>query len=168
MSNTQATLESIPEPIRNPQETPNSANQNSDSKEVNPPVLTGRARRLANLRPFPKGVSGNPGGRKKLLTDDLSDVLRKHKKKRAQIIDALIAGAIKGKIEHIRETFDRVDGPIIKEKSPQQAVQVVILPGGFMEDGPEDRGAIISPQPAVAVRELPAPTPAEDQEGEEE
>src|SRR6516225_5007527 len=30
------------------------------------PVSEGRRRRLANLKPFPKGMSGNPGGKPKV------------------------------------------------------------------------------------------------------
>jgi len=46
----------------------------SDEQEVQP--LRGKARRLANLKPFPKGSSPNPGGRPKDLAK-FGDILMK-------------------------------------------------------------------------------------------
>jgi hypothetical protein len=41
-------------------------------------ISDGKLRRLANLRPFPKGVSGNPGGRgarrERMLADELASL----------------------------------------------------------------------------------------------
>jgi len=173
MSNTQATAQNNLETLTIPSEQPEQ-NENLEQSTGNKTAGI-RERRIAAAERVKEyrwkpGQSGNPAGRpKKILTDDLSTILRKSAKKRKAIIDALLAGAAKGKIEHIRETFDRVDGPIIKEKSPQQAVQVVILPGGFMEDGPDPVDNSVHAMstlstPAVAVRDLPAPA----EEGEEE
>jgi hypothetical protein len=75
-------------------------------------------KRLQNLTPFPKGVSGNPAGRPKKAL--LSDALRRQlaiaapgMSERTQaeaIAAALISEAILGNVQAIREVGDRTEG----------------------------------------------------------
>jgi len=75
----------------------------------------GRARRLANLRPFPKGVSGNPGGRPKgqSLTAELRRLAMEGDTPR-QIAQQIIEKARTGSIDHLRLLFDRCEGLLTK------------------------------------------------------
>jgi hypothetical protein len=78
------------------------------------------------LKPFPKGVSGNPGGRPK--SKPLSEVLEylleepaprgKGKTWADVIVDALIRRAAKGDTRAFREIANRTDG------KPHQAMAV--------------------------------------------
>jgi hypothetical protein len=80
-------------------------------------------------RPFPKGKSGNPGGRPRgsgLLSKALRDLLAKPKvrdrygRTHAEIVAAaLIKQAEKGHVPAIRETGDRSEG------RPYQAVELL-------------------------------------------
>jgi hypothetical protein len=81
-------------------------------------------KRLQNLKPFPKGVSGNPAGRPKKAL--LSDALRRQlaealpnatEKTIAEVIArALIREAVAGNVQAIREVGDRTEG------KPAQAI----------------------------------------------
>jgi hypothetical protein len=81
-------------------------------------------KRLQNLKPFPKGTSGNPAGRPKKAL--LSDALRRQlaitapgmpeRTQAEAIASALIAEAILGNVAAIREVGDRSEG------KPAQAI----------------------------------------------
>ncbi len=81
-------------------------------------------RQLANLKPFKPGQSGNPAGRPKKAL--LSDALRRQlaiaapgmpeKTQAETIAAALIAEAIAGNVQAIREVGDRTEG------KPAQAI----------------------------------------------
>jgi hypothetical protein len=82
-----------------------------------------RRRSLANLKPFPKGVSGNPGGRPK--GQSLTAELRRQALEgntTEEIARVVIKGALAGKIDFLRLLFDRVDGllpkPVVVEDLP--------------------------------------------------
>ena len=85
-----------------------------------------RARQLANLEPFPKGVSGNPAGRPKSIT--LSEALRlqlakvsPHADERTyaeEIARVLCVKATRGNVNAAREICDRTEG------KPKQAIDV--------------------------------------------
>jgi uncharacterized protein DUF5681 len=99
-------------------------NEQSDftenSEKNSDPLLTGRARSLANLHHFRKGQSGNPGGRPKTL---ITDAYRRVAKKKypndpenrtyAQLVaEGQFKAAIKGKTEAAKEITERLEGKV--------------------------------------------------------
>ena len=72
----------------------------------------------SNLKPWPKGVSGNPGGRprKKLVTSELERLLQEQstepsgKTWATVIAEALLQQAAKGDVRAITELANRVEG----------------------------------------------------------
>jgi len=84
--------------------------------------------RVQNLKPWPKGVTGNPGGRPKKspLTDALTDMLQSSclddpaQRTYAEVIaEMLLKSACRGDIRAVREITDRVEG------RPSHSVSVV-------------------------------------------
>jgi hypothetical protein len=77
--------------------------------------VTGHAH---NLKPWPKGVSGNPGGRpkKKLVTDELERLLEAEAPEAGGrtwatvIAEALLHQARKGDVRAITELINRIEG----------------------------------------------------------
>jgi hypothetical protein len=75
---------------------------------------------LKNLKPFPKGISGNPAGRPRKVL--LSDALRRQlalaapgtpeKTQAETIAAALIAEAVAGNVQAIHEVGDRSEGKV--------------------------------------------------------
>lgn len=84
-------------------------------------------KQVRNLKPWPKGVSGNPGGRPKrtTLTDALRELLaaqvpgdpegRTHSD---AIAEVLVKRALKGDVQAAREIADRTEG------RPRQALAI--------------------------------------------
>ena len=78
-----------------------------------------------NLKPWPKGVSGNPGGRpkKRLISDELERLLQQSpnaggKTCAAALAEVLLEHALKGDLRAIAEVANRVEG------KPVQAVDL--------------------------------------------
>ena len=76
-----------------------------------------------------KGQSGNPGGRPKgsNLTARLRRALAENDGKLAElIVRRLIVEAGKGKFQHVKEIFDRVDGSVVQRFQMEDALQEML------------------------------------------
>jgi len=103
----------------------------------------GRAKRLANLKNFPKGQSGNPAGRPvgtrnrstvlKELLEQVCDFTNPVTLKRegadleTQIMTALIARARRGDVTAIREIMDTVYGKVSEKNELSGSLDVNML-----------------------------------------
>jgi hypothetical protein len=92
-----------------------------------------------NLKPFPKGVSGNPGGKPRRIP--LSDVIREELEKKnngkavnnVAIARKLIQMALAGNLDAIREIADRVEG------KPRQRSEITGADGAPLFEAPGTR-----------------------------
>jgi len=83
-----------------------------------------------NLKPWPKGVSGNPGGRPKMkpVTEELERLLQQEAPEKngqtwaALIAEALVRRAANGDVQAIAEVANRLEG------RPAQAVSLDVNP----------------------------------------
>lgn len=90
----------------------------TDEQRQKTPNSEGKKRSLANLKPFPKGVSGNPAGRPRRMT--LSEALKAELAAVAEgtedrtiaqdVARKLCQEALAGNVAAIREVFDRTEG----------------------------------------------------------
>jgi hypothetical protein len=93
-----------------------------------------------NLRPWPKGVSGNPGGRprKRLITDELVRLLQQEapntagKTWAAAIAEVLLKQALNGDVRAIGEVANRVEG------KPLQAMDLHLDPPADIQNLTEE------------------------------
>lgn len=84
-----------------------------------------------NLRPFPPGVSGNPGGRPKSkpITDRLRDRLERPAREALRLDDGatladvialrMAKAAAEGDFKYVRELLDRVEGKPVPQPPEQ-------------------------------------------------
>lgn len=83
-------------------------------------------RSLANLKPFPKGVSGNPGGRRKgptLMSAILDELDAKGGKARKESAKAHVAQMKRGSIAHAKEVIQHEEG----SAPPDGQMRVVVV-----------------------------------------
>lgn len=119
------------------------------------------ARRLANLKPFKPGQSGNPKGRPKSIT--LSEAYRKmlaevdeqdeHKRTRAEVLaERMYTEAKTGNVQALREIADRVEGKARQtiNLSVEKREQLEKAIDGIMRDA-ERAGEPCSREDAIAA-----------------
>ena len=81
---------------------------------------------LANLKPWPKGVSGNPGGRRrKVITEGLLDLLDSNKvgglvlpegrTLREVILEGIVRNIMSGNAKTISDIWERFEGKVAEE-----------------------------------------------------
>lgn len=91
---------------------------------------TGKRRgKVENLKPWPKGISGNPGGRPKrrLIDEVLNELLLTEDSKVAEAIARALLGKAKaGDLRAIQLVVERVQG------RPKQAMELSGIDGGPM------------------------------------
>jgi len=85
---------------------------------------------------FPKGTSGNPGGRPKvvvnlitLLNETLAEVDQQTARTKAQeLVNTLVKEAIAGSVRAAKEVLDRIHGPVKQpENQPGTLIEVAKL-----------------------------------------
>ena len=90
---------------------------------------------VQNLKPWPKGVSGNPGGRpkQKLISAELERLLQQQapgasgQTWASVIAESLLKQAAKGNVRAIAELANRLEG------TPRQSVDVAISPSEYIQ-----------------------------------
>lgn len=87
--------------------------------------------RTRGLRPFPKGVSGNPGGRPKgtvSITKHLRAALEAQDEKKAiMLAEAIILQAAKGNGVALKQVLDRIDGPVVEESNTNGSLTIRVV-----------------------------------------
>lgn len=93
-----------------------------------------------NLKPWPKGVSGNPGGRPKKRFQDVLDAELDAKPELVKaLIQKGIKEALKGDFRYWSALFDRVDGKTVtKTEITIPDMTVADLVTGIMNNGRND------------------------------
>ena len=98
-----------------------------------------------NLKPFPKGVSGNPKGapKTKLLKDVLTAELQTESNgvdKLTAIINKLTTMAVKGDMNAIKEVLDRYAGKSVQHNDNKHSGEISSTPPTiiFLEDPQSD------------------------------
>jgi hypothetical protein len=84
------------------------------------------ARSLQNLKPWPKGVSGNPGGRTRRQTDDLIALIDERNAWRT-ISERWLAGILAGDVALLREFLDRSEGRVPQAVQSEGEVTVKVV-----------------------------------------
>jgi len=95
---------------------------------------------LANLKPFPPGVSGNPNGRPKGtgLTGRIRAALDKEEGKVADaLVKAAIEAALNGDFRFWQEIINRVDGKVADKVTGEDGGPVVV---NFIRGTPPAKG----------------------------
>ncbi len=114
---------------------------------------SGYERKLANLRPWPKGVSGNPSGRPKNAVS-ITEALRKKLKEKTsdgqtlaqKLAESLIRLAMAGNSAAIREVLGRVEGPIALTTEDGGPLTIVVRHVPVNPPGESDLPALPDPE----------------------
>jgi hypothetical protein len=99
-----------------------------------------------NLKPFPKGVSGNPGGRPKSLSKVVRAFLEEVDKtkdttKLQALIIVLFNKGIKGDLRAITELLNRAYGtPFTADNDTLEEVQAATIPSWLLGEGENNDG----------------------------
>ena len=121
------------------------------SPESNSQVSDGSVRRLANLKPFQRGVSGNPGGKPK--GEDVRSLARKNTKRAMERIVELIDDEDpRVALMAAKEVLDRAYGKpkMIEDDDGGDRKNVTINIVRYADDKPAEQLAA----PTVSVRTL--------------
>ena len=124
------------------------------SPESNAQVSDGSVRRLANLKPFQRGVSGNPGGKPK--GEDVRSLARKNTKRAMERIVELIDDEDpRVALMAAKEVLDRAYGKpkMIADDDGGDRKNVTINIVRYADDKPAEQLAA----PTVSVRTLALP-----------
>ena len=124
---------------------------------------------LANLHPFPKGVSGNPSGRPKLLGESYKAMLARVNEKDADkrtnaelIANAALVAALGGDVSAMREIRAATEGEKITLTSWQSEIVDALKKGNLTpqqvidEIGIDDARAILVAAGTVVISSAPA------------
>jgi hypothetical protein len=94
--------------------------------------------RIENLKPWPKGVSGNPGGRpRRVITDPLIELLDKKQVGKLRfpdgrtwhevLLEAVVRNVMKGNAQTILEVWARLEGKVPESPPASDSPLVVAL-----------------------------------------